>query len=373
MIERWSWTSSNGEATDSQTQAAYKVIINKEDIMLFNSAVWNDLVDKVMEVRQELDLNWDTTYADKDETKIIYYPKILKANKFNSLRLNTTYTNWSWATIPTAEGYIGRTDFRGVNQTGYQSADTVYGVYFLELVNRLNLIIDIINGDITAGDMTGTIPTGRFGNQVLLKVIDTSNSMEGIINLHFGKEVTLDTMRVAIAEGIISGYFSYGAKLNVSSSIHIIPVKKDTHFSFSFAVDPALIVQHSEILNFKENMYYTNSGIINTPTRFLLSSPEQIFLYNGYGKLIEKMPKPLRILLNSIFSGDQSVLTIEQNAIRMNILCNFIFNHNARINLRRARYFNTTENFIASLTSVLTQPIALDVSSGVQCFIAVSL
>ena len=77
----------------------------------------------------------------------------LTAARFNALRYNTRYNSWSWAMNPSLPGYVGRDNFIGIGSVGENNADVVYGRYFLELAERLNLVIGIINGTTPTSDL----------------------------------------------------------------------------------------------------------------------------------------------------------------------------------------------------------------------------
>lgn len=145
MITPWSWTTSNGSATDYQTQRAYAAITSNGLTTSFAKVVWNDLVDKIKEVTDALRRGWQDRYGSYSNTRMsANYPN-LTAERMNAAVLNVCYLWWSWALDPEQQGYLGRTEFRGLAQVG-DNADFVYGRYFLELTERLNLMIGVING-----------------------------------------------------------------------------------------------------------------------------------------------------------------------------------------------------------------------------------
>jgi hypothetical protein len=54
---------------------------------------------------------------------------------------------------PSLPGYVGRDNFIGIGSVGENNADVVYGRYFLELADRLNVVIGIINGTTPTCDL----------------------------------------------------------------------------------------------------------------------------------------------------------------------------------------------------------------------------
>ncbi|MFA6731006.1 MAG: hypothetical protein WCR95_08445, partial [Eubacteriales bacterium] len=152
-ITPWSWTSSNGTATASQTQAAYAAITSNGNTSNFHRNVWNDLINKVNQVLAALNLSWVDIYASLSNTRMNYSYEDLTAARFNSVRSNTRYMSWSWAINPSLPGYVGRDSFIGIGSVGENNADVVYGRYFLELADRLNVVIGIINGTTPTCDL----------------------------------------------------------------------------------------------------------------------------------------------------------------------------------------------------------------------------
>lgn len=124
-IEKWSWTKSNGDATDTQTSDAYYAVKNKTKVTDFSYIVWNDMVDKVKEILDEIGEGWDTTFTTFANAKISYANKTLTADKFNSLRSN-----------------IGNNFSTGISRV--YTGDVVYGDYFLTLADCINAWIDTI-------------------------------------------------------------------------------------------------------------------------------------------------------------------------------------------------------------------------------------
>ena len=149
----WRWETSNGSATVAQTHTAYAALVSNGNTSLFHRNVWNDLVNKVNEVIIAMNLAWVNTYGSVNATKMTQLYETLTATRFNALRYNTRYNSWSWARDTGSVGYVGRTDFRGVGDVGETAADTVYGGYFLELAERLNVVIGIINGTTATEDL----------------------------------------------------------------------------------------------------------------------------------------------------------------------------------------------------------------------------
>mgnify|MGYP000170105362 FL=1 len=125
LVSAWSWSSSNGTASASQTKAAYTALTNNGSTSDFSYLVWNDMCSKVIEIENAAGLTWSTKYASYADTKMSSSDKVLTATRFNSLRYN-----------------IGRSYSTGIDEVA--SGDTVYAWYFTTLARCMNEWIDQI-------------------------------------------------------------------------------------------------------------------------------------------------------------------------------------------------------------------------------------
>ena len=125
-IDKWSWTSSNGSATDEETQAAYYAIMKKGLTSKFSHRVWNDMVNKLKAVLDRIGHPWNATYATHADTLMSDSDTILTATRFNSLR-----------------HVIGIHYSTGISEVA--KGDPVLGSYFIILANSLNGWIDNVN------------------------------------------------------------------------------------------------------------------------------------------------------------------------------------------------------------------------------------
>lgn len=125
LVSAWSWSSSNGTASASQTKAAYTALTNNGSTSDFSYLVWNDMCSKVIEIENAAGLTWSTKYASYADTKMSSSDKVLTATRFNSLRYN-----------------ISRSYSTGINEVA--SGDTVYAWYFTTLARCMNEWIDQI-------------------------------------------------------------------------------------------------------------------------------------------------------------------------------------------------------------------------------------
>lgn len=115
-IKLWSWTSSNGDATDSQTRQAYNALTNHGPISDFSYTVWNDLCSKCNEILSSTEASWSSTYATYNSTRMKGSDKTLTAVRFNSLISNID----------------------DINVDVVKKGDPVLGSYFIKIASALN-------------------------------------------------------------------------------------------------------------------------------------------------------------------------------------------------------------------------------------------
>lgn len=121
----WSWSHSNGSATDEQTTIAYDAITGNGLLSDFSHEVWNDMVNKVLAILDYADSSW-TEYDSNGNTYLSYEDTLmsdddtqLTAERFNALRFN-----------------IGSRYSTGINPV--DTGDEVYGWYFTQLTEKIN-------------------------------------------------------------------------------------------------------------------------------------------------------------------------------------------------------------------------------------------
>lgn len=89
-VDPWSWTASNGSASAAQTRNAYAILNGTRAADDFSHLVWNDLVDKVMEMRAAKGYTWDrdsNLYPTQSGCKVSAR-EALSARKYNGVRYN---------------------------------------------------------------------------------------------------------------------------------------------------------------------------------------------------------------------------------------------------------------------------------------------
>ena len=120
-IDKWDWFE------NAETTAAYRAITENGLVRDFSHNVWNDLIDRVYDVRGLAGINprWDDTYASYYSTRMSAADKTLTAVRFNSLWRNINYL---WSTGITARS----------------KGDVVYGSYFTSLTTALNNYISYL-------------------------------------------------------------------------------------------------------------------------------------------------------------------------------------------------------------------------------------
>lgn len=127
-IDPWYWNRSNGSASSSETSDAYSVLLGDLPANYFSHLVWNDLVDKVYEMRSALGYTWDTANGKYPTRSGCYVSAgdTLSARIYNGVRYN-----------------IGSVKTTGI--TDRQSGDRITGTLIVTLTDVLN---DIINNGV---------------------------------------------------------------------------------------------------------------------------------------------------------------------------------------------------------------------------------
>lgn len=136
----WSWTSSNGTASTTQTQNAYKAITKVEGYTVndFSYLVWNDLCDKTKEALAEIGGYWQTeTGKTFDQDKMSSTDTTLTAVRFNDLMYNIKRP---------LEGSFSYTIYPSRLTRDVVKGETVYGEHFTQIAELLNTLINKING-----------------------------------------------------------------------------------------------------------------------------------------------------------------------------------------------------------------------------------
>lgn len=139
-VTLWSWSASNGSASASQTQAARDAVAGHGAVEDFSHLVWNDMVDKVAEMRNAAGLSpvWNPTYLTQSNTKMSSTDKTMTAARYNSLRYNIgLYKSFA----DSADSLINYDSVVAVKNPG----DDVIGSDFLDLMIGLNAAIEQVN------------------------------------------------------------------------------------------------------------------------------------------------------------------------------------------------------------------------------------
>lgn len=130
--EPWYWNTSNGNASATLTKQSYNALMNKNTTTRFSHIVWNDMCDKIVEIREYLGFSsWNNTYGSYENTKMDYYDKILTASRFNALRYN----------VDTAidASKLGNNQKTGISLVS--KGDPVYAWYFTTITDCINKLI----------------------------------------------------------------------------------------------------------------------------------------------------------------------------------------------------------------------------------------
>ena len=159
-IPTWRWVESNGQATMSQTLAAYEAATTKGLVADYSHLVWDDFVRLVKHALDEVGLPWLTTYGSYDQTLVKETYGALTAKRFNAVVQNIRYPYWTWESLPGSYGYLGRQAVR--------SGDTVYGQYMIELAKYLNVMLWIYNGNANTSETSAFMSAALAHDAVAL-------------------------------------------------------------------------------------------------------------------------------------------------------------------------------------------------------------
>lgn len=137
-------------------QSSKDALVPGTSTRLFAKEAWNAIVDSLNNALTAAGLSWDNKYTTAEGAKITESPAQLTAQKFNSVSHNIDLPvslGWQWAFNPDFRGYVGRENFYGQSTHG-ASADQVYAAYILELVRRLNVMIEVMRGTATVPEVS---------------------------------------------------------------------------------------------------------------------------------------------------------------------------------------------------------------------------
>lgn len=132
----------------SDYQSSRDALVSGTPTRHFAKEAWNAIVDSLNDALTAAGLAWDPVHTTAEGAKITEPNGKLTAAKFNSIRSNIdgpAPLGWAWADRENFRGYVGRENFYGRASHGRRS-DSVYPEYIIELVRKLNLLIEIMRG-----------------------------------------------------------------------------------------------------------------------------------------------------------------------------------------------------------------------------------
>ena len=119
-VEAWDWNISNGNASAQQTKLAYQAITSQGSLDDFSYVVWNDMVNKVIQIVDARGVVWNADYGTEDDTKMTSIDRELTATRFNALWWNLSH----FVTVSGAKKV--------------SVGDLVFGSYFIALTESMN-------------------------------------------------------------------------------------------------------------------------------------------------------------------------------------------------------------------------------------------
>lgn len=204
----WEWESTTKRRT------AYDALINKKNTSLFAKSVWNEMVDCLNGALEEVGLSWNDTIASLSATKFNVWfifdliPQTFTARMFNSVRYNMEKLfgqTFIWEYDKDYEGYVGRSNYRGVNDAS--EPDTLYGSAILELARKINVVIEVLKDEALTVNGIGTLK-GEFKSTVELATPEIKELKAPLLKSEF-------TMDGTVSEAVTKGFNARGS---VSSS-----------------------------------------------------------------------------------------------------------------------------------------------------------
>lgn len=156
----WDWN------TDDKRKKAYRAMTNKENTSLFAKKVWNDMVDCLNDALEEVGLHWNDYVASLTNTKFNVWfifdliPQTFTAKMFNSVKYNIEKLmnqTFIWEYDRDYEGYVGRSNYRGVNEAN--EPDTLYGSAIIELARKINLVIQVLKDEALTKNEAANVST----------------------------------------------------------------------------------------------------------------------------------------------------------------------------------------------------------------------
>lgn len=116
----WDWNKSNGAASAQQTQQAYQAITQSGYLSNFKYTVWNDMVDKTVQIIDARGVTWNSDYGTVASTKMTASDTEMTAQRFNAIWWNLSH----FVTVSGAKKAL--------------VGDIIYGSYFIALTNAMN-------------------------------------------------------------------------------------------------------------------------------------------------------------------------------------------------------------------------------------------
>lgn len=175
----WDWSIGNINATAAQTQAAYAAITGNGPTRNFSVIVWNDIVNKIIEMRQYWgDTDWSIAGPTKSQTWMIPSEQ-MTAEIFNACVINMPMIHpWPW------EATLGRKLIL--------PGDRCYGAYFIYLTDALNHWIEDLSPRYINPPCPFYINLGISNDTVVRRALHTMSNM----SIHWTPHMKLLRLRV---------------------------------------------------------------------------------------------------------------------------------------------------------------------------------
>lgn len=198
-------------------QSSRDALVQGTPTKRFAKEAWNAIVDSLSEALEAAGLSWNESYTTAEGAKITEPYGKLTADKFNSVRHNIDWPaplGWAWADREDFRGYVGREDFQGY-QEHHKEADKVYPEYILELVRKLNFLLEIMRytAPLLEAETSTIIPAPHKADGVagigavikLERLSSVENKAEAITGKVLETEASVK-MPSSVIPGVITGF-----------------------------------------------------------------------------------------------------------------------------------------------------------------------
>ena len=210
-------------------QSSRDALVSGTPTKYFAKEAWNAIVDDLNEALTAAGLEWDSTYTAAEGAKITVAYGKLTATKFNSVRHNIEWPaplGWAWAWNEDFRGYVGREDFRGRTTYG-KKCDLVYPEYIIELVRKLNLLLELMRGTALIAESdapylsTVSVQPNVLSRPAAHVVVEHNATINQDVGLRIRLGARVETNQKIFTNREVNGQVDIAAAANVHYNIEV--------------------------------------------------------------------------------------------------------------------------------------------------------